>query len=280
MTHGARGSAIRRALFLLALLGSNPGIQAVEASDDWPSESSESFLVVPLRVHVLSSEEWPEADCHLSDADVERILGKVNSVWHQAGIHFGLESIRREPVRDSGRFRAARALGEGRIPHTTFSSLRPESSRRFEGLHVYFIHDFDVNGVYFGDGTAFVKETAALREVPGGIDEPIPRVVSHELGHALGLPHRQDRTNLMASGTTGTTLNEAEIERARSVARDRDGTQSRSELEELRQAPDAEASAERRARIRRWLDELDAVAQVGGGRQRSSAAEAASPAAP
>jgi hypothetical protein len=32
------------------------------------------------------------------------------------------------------------------------------------------------------------------------------------------LPHRQDTTNLMASGTTGTSLNQAEIDLARSTA--------------------------------------------------------------
>jgi hypothetical protein len=31
----------------------------------------------------------------------------------------------------------------------------------------------------------------------------------------MGLPHRQARTNLMASGTTGTSLNEEEIHTAR-----------------------------------------------------------------
>jgi hypothetical protein len=60
-----------------------------------------------------------------------------------------------------------------------------------------------------------VQEAARLNPVPGGIDEPLPRVTSHELGHGLQLPHRQARTNLMASGTTGTSLNEAEIETAR-----------------------------------------------------------------
>jgi hypothetical protein len=81
-------------------------------------------------------------------------------------------------------------------------------------FHVYYLKQFRVNGIYYPKAL-FVKDTAALRQVAGGIDEPIPRVTSHEFGHALGLVHRQDTFNLMASGTTGTSLNAAEIEAAR-----------------------------------------------------------------
>ena len=41
-----------------------------------------------------------------------------------------------------------------------------------------------VNGVYAGKDYAIVQETASLRPVEGGIDEPIPRVTAHELAHA------------------------------------------------------------------------------------------------
>ena len=87
-------------------------------------------------------------------------------------------------------------------------------------MDVYFIHDLPVNGIYLGDGAVFVQELARLLPVPGGLDEPLPRVTAHELGHALGLRHRDDLTNLLASGTTGTTLNQAEVtsSRARALA--------------------------------------------------------------
>jgi hypothetical protein len=65
-----------------------------------------------------------------------------------------------------------------------------------------------------------VKDTAKLKEVPGGLDEPLPRVTSHEIGHALGLKHRQGTTNLMQSGTTSFSLNEAEIAIARKQAQE------------------------------------------------------------
>ena len=201
-----------RTFALVALIGSMA--RADESSPDVTEPPGYGeFLVIPLRVHVLTADDLPEVDCGLSDADVDRIVGKVNGVWHHAGIHFGLESVVREPAARQERFRRLRDL-EGAAPLGLFRILRPEASRSFDGLHVYYIHRFPVNGVYMGEDFAIVQETARLREVEGGIDEPIPRVTAHELGHALDLPHRQDRTNLLASGTTGTRLNAAEVARA------------------------------------------------------------------
>ncbi|MBV8266228.1 MAG: hypothetical protein JO252_07880 [Planctomycetaceae bacterium] len=48
------------------------------------------FLVVPPRDHVLTTPDLPEADCHLSNADLARILGKVNAIWNKARTHRGL----------------------------------------------------------------------------------------------------------------------------------------------------------------------------------------------
>ena len=86
-------------------------------------------------------------------------------------------------------------------------------------IPVYYLKRFLANGVYIGPGGMFVKDTARLRQTEGGIDEPIPRVTSHELGHALTLKHRQNVTNLLASGTSGWTFNETEIKQARLAAK-------------------------------------------------------------
>ena len=216
------------------------------------------FLVIPLHVHVLRATDLAEIDCALTDADIDRIVGKVNAIWHPAGIHWGLQPLIREPAARQGEFRTRRdsVRDTGPIPLGLYRSLVPESSRTKTGLHVYFIHQFGVNGVYLGDATAFVQETAKLRPVEGGIDEPLPRVTAHELGHALGLPHRQDRTNLLASGTTGTSLNAAESDHAREFALKTPGTRTVAEL--TRAAEDSTKSG-RFAEARRFWSDLAAI---------------------
>lgn len=216
--------------------------------------SASEFLVIPLRVHVLAADDLPEVDCKLGDDDIRRIIKKVNGIWKSAGVYWGLESIVREPAAGQDRFRERRdRLGAVPIPLQAFRSLAPEASRLRDGIDVYYIHKFSVNGVYLGERMAFVQETAKLREVEGGIDEPLPRVTAHELGHALGLPHRQARTNLLASGTTGTSLNAHEAEQARSAAKTARGTLDMAGLQKL-----AEGNADdpRAESARRWRDAI------------------------
>jgi dipeptidyl aminopeptidase/acylaminoacyl peptidase len=172
--------------------------------------SPAEWLIVPLRIHLLSSKDTPALQTTLSEQDLARILPKMNKVWGQAGIQFRIESIVREEVPPLGN---ADVGAREELP-----ARMPVATRAEAAFDIYYVKQLDVNGFYMPLGI-FVKDTAALRPVEGGIDEPIPRVTSHEIGHALSLPHRQDTTNLMASGTTGTLLNEAEIQQTRAASK-------------------------------------------------------------
>ncbi len=248
----------------------------------------DQFLIIPLRVYRLKSTDLAAANCELTDQDLRRIVGKVNRVWAYGGIYFGLESIQeetaaterllrlpekptpmnkepsQEPPKEAAKDNAEannkeaakpRKEAEQLIDSRLYKALIPPRTRDYEGFRVYYIHQFDVNGIYYGNRESMVKETARLRKVPGGIDEPLPRVTSHELGHGLTLPHRQDNTNLMASGTTGTTLNEAEIAQARTAAKKLPATIPYGELEK---AEPKRSTAEQKQRGE-WAADLRAL---------------------
>ncbi len=172
--------------------------------------AAEQFLFVPVRVHLLRAPAAPSVGVTLTHSDIARIYRKVNEIWHAAGIHLWVESVRSEsPATLSGH------SAETLFPLDSLLALRPFSTRNPAMFHVYYLAAMPVNGIYIDQDGIFVQQSAVLRSVPGGIDQPLPRVTAHELGHAMGLRHRQAWTNLMASGTTGTSLNEEEVQKVR-----------------------------------------------------------------
>jgi hypothetical protein len=174
----------------------------------------DDFLLVPVRVHLLTAADGSPLNTSFAESDFTRILPKMNRVWSQAGVHFYLESLVREPAKPGAipDDITIRKENEWLLDHV------PPATHASNAFNIYYIKRFAANGVYF-KRAIFVKDIASLKAVDGGIDEPLPRVTSHELGHALSLPHRQDVTNLMASGTTGTWLNAQEIKLARGAAK-------------------------------------------------------------
>ena len=169
-------------------------------------------IVVPVRVHLVQSAGIPAMHTTLAESDVRRIFGKVNMVWSQAGVRFEIESIvHTEAVVPSPE-------AEKKDEFARVKAMIPKASLSGTALNVCYVKEVKPNGFFAGD-IIVVKDTASLRAVEGGIDEPLPRVTSHEIGHALSLSHRQDTTNLMASGTTGFSLNDAEIQAAREKAK-------------------------------------------------------------
>ncbi len=192
------------ALLLCLLLQEEPKAFDPAVHEATKTFAYNDFLIVPVRVHRLRCKDSEALDCRLKDDDVRRIFGKANRIWNKAGLALAIESIAVEDAVLPATF------DEDRLED--FRGTRPADSRPARMIHVYYVHRLPTNGVFMGRDAIFVKDTAALRTVKGGVDEPLPRVTSHEIGHAFGLPHRQATINLMASGTTGWSLNDDEID--------------------------------------------------------------------
>lgn len=186
-------------------------------------------ITLPVRVHLMQSGTLPDMHTTLTEENVRRIFGKVNRVWSQAGIQFEIEKI---VTTDAQPLPADTRI---KLEHDRVHAMIPKQSLSPTALDVCYVKKVTPNGFYYGEPVV-VKDTASLKEVPGGLDEPLPRVTSHEIGHALGLKHRQDTVNLMASGTTGFGLNDAEI----AIARDR----AERRLEKSQKGESGDANAE------------------------------------
>jgi hypothetical protein len=170
-------------------------------------------LSIPVRIHLVASAAEPALATTLGAEDARRVLAAVNTIWAQAGIAFVAEAVGATTA--SPRPGVARDDGDRWVV-----AAMPRERLLRGGLNIFYVKRLVPNGFY-ADGLIFVKDTARLEPVPGGLDEPLPRVTAHEIGHALGLPHRQDLVNLMASGKNGFLLDANEIAIARATAQAR-----------------------------------------------------------
>ena len=233
------------------------GYGAEPSRDPAQLAAADRFLIVPLRVHVLTAPDLELADCKLKDADVTRIVGKLNAIWSKAGIHFGLESVVREPAAQQDRFRLIVELKQGELEQSDFQLLLPRQNRVFDGLQAFFFHELPFNGTYLGDDCVIVREGVQLKAVAGGSDEPMARVLGFSLGRALSLtPRREPETSLMALGTSGMSLDADDAERARRVAKTIKGVMTLADTRQAAEAAQAAGQADRAKRLRTWLAEV------------------------
>lgn len=175
--------------------------------------ASERFTLLTLRVkvHLMQSIANSRISTNLTGKDIKEIFEEVNHIWSQAGIRFELEGINNLQALDIPEKRwyvKDRNWVKSAIPTGGFSAT---------AIDICYVGDMGPNGFFYGEPVV-VCERPEYHKVAGGCDNPVARVTAHELGHVLFLQHRQEWTNLMASGKNGVSLNAQEIKDARKRA--------------------------------------------------------------
>ena len=209
--HGKRGQSltrrrIRTGITLTVICASSVGALAVARSNARERRFATmnidtlATLELPLVLHIGASAAFK------APADVQHMLAEMQRIYDQAKIRI--------------------------VPRIAMDTLATDS------IDIYYRPRLAPNGVSHGRNAREieVRDTVDLRHVADERPERIAlpphlrlistdpdsvlinqyaanqaRTTAHELGHQLALPHRQDVTNLEATGTTGWTLNPREI---------------------------------------------------------------------
>ncbi|MDH3733477.1 MAG: hypothetical protein OEU54_08075 [Gemmatimonadota bacterium] len=209
---GARGSRMAL-LTLLTPLACGDGSTGVR---DQPVPD----ITLPVRVHLLTS-RIPELSSALSDSQVAALIARANEVWGAAGIGWSLESVVREAAQNETAIEQALA-GVTPLTSTLLASAFP-SAELSGAWDVFFVPDLTfagVPGVYFPS----IPMAVSSELDPAGLGDP-GRILAHELGHSLSLPHVACTAagNLMSPGCAGsdrTRLASGQVEQARAQARE------------------------------------------------------------
>ncbi|WP_395739093.1 hypothetical protein [Prosthecobacter sp.] len=162
----------------------------------------------------------PRLQTTLTEKEVRALFAEVNTIWAPAGIYFeleGVDTLQAHEIPAKRWFIKDRNWVKSAIPTHQFSPT---------AIDVCFVQDMGPNGFFYGEPVV-VCENPEFHKVTGGTANIVARVTAHELGHVLFLQHRQERTNLMASGKNGIALNRQEVQDARKRALEILGQQPR-----------------------------------------------------
>jgi hypothetical protein len=200
---------------ILASCGDDSGPAEIVAP--WRSEVS-----LRVRVHLLSS-EFPPLSTELTEDEVATVFRRVNAIWQQALIRWEIESIIREDALNSDAF-AAILRGDLRASDDVIASVLPRENLLSGDWDVFLILSLGgiAGGIYFPGIPAALSaelDPEGRRELSGAT----ARILAHELGHSLSLPHVPCTSagNLMSPGCPAqdrTRLTEAQVEAARQQA--------------------------------------------------------------
>lgn len=167
-----------------------------------PNLDDGATVTLPVRVHILSSERFPQLDAGIGEGQARTLFVDANQVWASADIRWDVsEVVLEDAVETDGFEEMLGEVAQGQdVDPDVLRGILPRDTRVPGEWDVFLIRDLGespVAGVYFGAGLLLVN--VASRERSPDL-ELAGRVLAHELGHSLGLPHVPcvSQGNLMA----------------------------------------------------------------------------------
>ncbi len=203
-------------------------------------EPGQEAITLKLHVHFIQSDE-PLLNAPPKKIDLDTFLTEINQIWKSAAIQFKLKrtsTYRVENKQSEKRYVALFELDEAaflREKGRQFIRLLPDLKEEKDTFHVVYLHTMphgfggrylSAQGVVVLPQIKYAKYNRSAREQGATGSRLVePKVLAHELGHALSLSHQRLSGNLMTSGPNtrglerGTALNDRQIKAARQVAR-------------------------------------------------------------
>ncbi|PIR86504.1 hypothetical protein COU13_00555 [Candidatus Kaiserbacteria bacterium CG10_big_fil_rev_8_21_14_0_10_43_70] len=195
--------------------------------DDTPTSEvvheADGTLVLPTYVHLVKS-GFNTVNSTYSASTVNTIFNALTGVnehyWKQGKIRWDLKGVQTHTVTNGAdeTYNQAYQNNDATTARTAIPGLASEATLQ-DGFNIFIVRDFSAfseNGIYyssgsvgsgitFSDGVVFVSEINNAVHADADINESLEYIsylISHELGHALGLGHVSGTTNMMvASGS-------------------------------------------------------------------------------
>lgn len=161
---------------------------------------AQKMVSVPLSVYIVKSDS--PLNSSRDEANVRDIVSDAQNIWQQAGIQLDIQTI--EEVELS----LTDTLPLYAYPRELIKN-RPSNDSN--GIKVFFTRTLNgLNGIAYGKSNSLtVADFTSNQDF---------RVLAHEIGHLLGLPHIADTNSLMFKGANGTDISVEEINLARNFA--------------------------------------------------------------